>query len=210
MRYIEIVISEDKTEIFHEGKQVITTTSSEELSTALNKLRKENDIMGYTYPLIISATSSTPFKTIVERIRTAANTGIYQILFLIHSDQNSDPRVVFTDLASMGHPLPEIEPYFLHITSEGHIYSGIGTSRTRLDSNNQDQKLDKLTNQLELFIGASKSAGYPNPPCQIFADPQASYQRFIDLISLSNKYNINPFIIDILDGPAAELLTDPR
>jgi len=208
--YIEIVISEDKTEIFHEGKPVTTTTNPEDLYTALKQLRDKNDTLGCASPLLISAPPSTPFTNIVDRIRTAAETGIAQILFLVHSDQNSEPRVVYIELPCIGQSLPKIDPYFLHITSDGHVYSGTGESRIQMDNGTQDQRLDKLSENLQLFSVAAKAAGISSAPCQIYIEPNATYQRAIDVISLTNKYQIKPFFTDMIEEPEAEQLPEPK
>lgn len=208
--YIEIVISDDKTEIFQEGKRVTNTTNSEDLFTALKQLREKNDKMGYASPILISAPGSTPFSLIVDRIRTAAETGIAQILFLVHSDQNSDARVVFVELPSMGQLLPKIDPYFLHITSDGHVYSGTGESRVQMDNGTQDQQLDKLSENLQLFSSAAKAAGISSAACQIYIEPKATYQRAIDVISLINKHEIKPYFTDLIEEPESEHLPEPK
>lgn len=208
--YIEIVISDDKSEIFHEGKPVATTTTPDQLYTEIKQLWDKNNTMGYTSPLLIGAPGSTPFKTIADQMRTAANTGIYQILFLVQSDQASEARVVFTDLASMSQPSPKIDPYFLHITSNGHVYSGTGESRIQMDNGTQDQQLDKLSENLQLFSSAAKAAGISSAPCQIYIEPNATYQRAIDVISLTNKYQIKPFFTYLIEEPEVEQFPGPK
>ncbi|MES2981713.1 MAG: hypothetical protein V4727_05305 [Verrucomicrobiota bacterium] len=203
-RYIEIVISDDRTEFFHQGKWVTTTTTSEELCSVIKKFREENETLGYATPLLISAPSSTHFSAIVERIRTAAESGITKILFLVRSEQTSEPRIVFTELPSIAPGLPKIEPYFLQITSEGHIYSGTGESRTQIDSRTQGQQLNELSDLLKLFSSASKSAGIQNPPCQIYVEPKATYQRVIDVISLTNKFQLQLIFTDMILEPEPE------
>lgn len=209
-RYIEIVISEGKSEIFHEGKAVATTTTPDQLYTELKQLWDKNNAMGYTSPLLISAPGSTPFSVIVDRIRTAAETGIYQVRFLVHSDQTSEARVVFIELPTMGQSLPKIDPYFLHITSDGHVYSGTGESRVQMDNGTQDQQLDKLSENLELFSSAAKAAGISSAPCQIYIDPKATYQRAIDVISLINKHEIKPYFTELIEEPESEHLPEPK
>lgn len=208
--YIEIVISDDKSELFRQGKRITTTSNSEELLSALNKARKENEMMGYASSILIGAPASTPFHVILDRIRTAAETGIHQILFLVRSNQTSEPRVVFMDTLMGGAQLPKIMPFFLQITSDGHIYSGNGPNRIQMDSGNQDQQLDKLSEQLEQFSSAAKAAGDPYAPCQIYVHPQTHYQRFIDLISLINKYELRPYFTNLLEEPKTEPLNEPK
>lgn len=206
--YIEIIISNDKTEIFHQGKQITSTTTKDELLSALEKGWKQNTALGYATPLLISAPASTPFHIIKECIKTAAEAGIHQILFLVRSNQTSEAQVVFIQLPTT-HSLPEITPFFLQITSDGHIYNGTGPSRSQMTTSKQDQQLDKLSEHLNHFSSAAKSAGDPYPPCQIYVDPQASYQRVIDLISLTNKYEMQPYFIDMWEKPATKPISKP-
>lgn len=195
--FIEIVISDDTSELFHQGNRLATTSSDEDLFAEIKQVREKNHKLGVGTPLLISAPAATGFNTIRARIRTAAKTGIYQILFLVRSDQSADPEVVSIELPTMGDQLPDIEPYFLHTNSEGHVFSGTGPSSTRMDIGSQDRRLEKLSAQLELLKAAAESAGSPNALCQIYINPQTTYQRFIDLISLTNKYRISPFFTDM-------------
>jgi len=166
-------------------------------------------MMGYASSILISAPASTPFHVILDRIRTAAETGIHQILFLVRSNETSEPRVVSMDTLMGGARLPKIMPFFLQITSDGHIYSGTGPSRTQMDSNTQDKQLDKLSEQLEQFSSAAKAAD-ELAPCQIYVHPQTPYQRFIDLISLINKYQLKPYFTNPWEEPKTDPLTEPK
>jgi biopolymer transport protein ExbD len=209
-QYIEIVVSEYKSELFHHGKWVTTTTNTEDLLSVFKKIRDENNMLGYSTPLLISAPASTPFTTIVERIRTAAEIGIYQILFLVRSDQHSESRVVHIELPSIAPQSPKIEPFFLHITSEGRIYNGTGSSRILMDRIKHEPKLERLSSQLKLYSSAAEASGTPYAPCQIYIEPKATYQRVIDVISLTNKYHLKPFITDMLPEPEPEYIPKPR
>lgn len=198
--YIEIVITTGNTEIFHLGKPVTTATTPDELFTALKKLREENEMLGYSTPLLISAPGSMQFGFILGNIQTAMNSGIYQILFLVSSESSNEPRVVSRKLPSLPGP-SVIDPYFLHITPEGEIYSGIGDTRTRIDEGIQDQNLYELSDHLQLYRSAASAAGISDAPCQILVDPKASYQRVIDLLSLTNKHDIKALFTDSMPEP---------
>jgi len=208
LRYIEIVISEDKTEIFHEGKPVNTTTTPEELHDTLKKLREDNDMMGYSSPLIISAPASTPFTAIEGRINSALEIGIYQILYLVNSNQTAEPMVASTDLVCLAHS--EIDPYYLHITADGQIYSGTGETKFLINSDKTDQQLHQLTEHLEIYSAAAKSLGITSPPCHVHVDPNATYQRVIDVISLTNKFQTNAVFTDRSPEPEQEHYRGPE
>lgn len=199
--FVEIVISGDKSELFHQGKFIATSPSEDTLISEIRRIRKSDIKLGQETSFLISASASTPFEPIRERIRTAAKTGIYQIHFLVRSNPPSDPKIGSIELPKMGGALSEIEPYFLHITSEGHVFSGTGLGRSRLDTDAQDQNLKNVSGQFELFSAAAKAAGVPNPTCQLHVDSHATYQRAIDVISLANKHDLKPFLTDMLPEP---------
>lgn len=191
--FLEILISQDQSKFHHQNMERNFTSNEEVFSKEIAKIRRVNAEKNRGTPLLISAPGSISFKEITREIRAAATTGIYQILFLVRVEKTSQLGVIQIDLPTFQRSGPKIEPFFLQITSEGRIYCGSGQSRTRMDTGNHDQELRNLCAQLELFRAAAESAGHPEPPCQIYVNPEVPYQRAIDLIALIKKYQLTPF-----------------
>lgn len=208
--FVEILISGDRSEVFHQGKSIANTSTEKELFSAIQQAGEENDKLGKETPLLISAPASTPFRIIRERIRTAAETGIYKIHFLVSLEQRKNSGgIVSIELPCMDQRHSMIEPYFLQITREGRIFSGTGSSRSPMDHSNTDRQIIELSGNLELYSAAARAAGIPDPLCQIYVNPEATYQRAIDLVSLTTSHNIKTFFTDMLPEPKSRPTGNP-
>ena len=207
---IEAVIDGETTEIHHPNGHLSSTAGGLTFDQVLASFPLSIPERGELPPLLISATASTKFATIRSVIRSAAERDIYRILFLVKSDTKGTGVIRF-EVPTMDESMPKIEPYFIQIDETGKVFTGSGSSRSRMDDGTEDRELEKLNEQLELFSAAAKSAGFENSPCQIYVNPEASYQRMIDLLSLVSKWGLNPNFTDMEPEPRPKpILPAPR
>jgi biopolymer transport protein ExbD len=208
--YIEALVDGDLTEIHHPNGFSASTAGGQSFDEVLEGISRSVPHQGTIPPLLISATASTKFGTIRSVIRTAATAGIYRILFLVKSDSRGTGIIRF-EVPTMGDELPDIEPFFIQIDDKGEIFTGTGPGRTRIDGGADDRDLEKLNDVLKLFAAAAKSAGSENAPCQIYVNPEASYQRMIDLLSMMKKWGLKPYFTDMEHEPRPKpILQAPR
>lgn len=85
---------------------------------------------------------------------------------------------------------PKIEPTFIRVDPAGAIYIGTGASQQQLDTDNSSRQLPLLESNLELYASAARSAG-TNPLVQVYADPDSTQQRVIDVLNALAGAGIN-------------------
>lgn len=85
---------------------------------------------------------------------------------------------------------PKIEPMFIRVDPAGAIYIGTGASQQQLDTDNSSRQLPLLESNLELYASAARSAG-TNPLVQVYADPDSTQQRVIDVLNALAGAGIN-------------------
>jgi biopolymer transport protein ExbD len=208
--YIEAVIDNENAEIHHPNGSLNSTDGGESYDQVIKSLSKIDPAQAGESPLLISASASTQFTAIRSVIRSAASSGIHEVLFLVRSETHQI-GILRIELPTMGDPLPKFDPFFIQIDDKGQIFTGAGASRTRMDDGPNDRDLEKLNSQLELFSAAAKAANSGNAPCQIYVNPEASYQRMIDLMSTIKKWGLRPYLIDMEPEPRPKpILRKPR
>ena len=109
-------------------------------------------------------------------------------LLLIYFLVTSAIQVRETDLgmklpaAMPGDKQPVIEPLFIKIDASGIIYAGTRAGQQVLDSDPAVRDLPMLTQQLDMYASAARSAN-STPLVQLWADGGAITQRVIDVIN---------------------------
>lgn len=198
--YIEALVDGETTEIHHPNGHLSSTAGGLSFDQVLASISISIPDRGELPPLLISAAATTKFATIRSVIRSAAAAGIHRILFLVKSDAKETGIIRF-EVPTTSEAMPKIEPYFLQIDETGKVFTGSGSSRSRMDEGPEDRDLEKLNSQLELYSAAAKACGCEVAPCQIYVHPEASYQRMIDLLSLVSKWGLKPNFTDMEPEP---------
>jgi len=202
--YIEAVIDGELAEIHHPNGYLDSTVAGQSFEKVVEGISRSVSNQQPAPPLLISATASTKFLTLRPLIHSAAAAGIYRVLFLVNSDTEGT-GIIRIELPNTGKATPKIEPFFIRIDEKGKIFTGTGASRTRLDNAADDRNLEILNSQLELFSAAAKSTGYEIVPCQIYVNPEASYQRMIDLLAAVTKWGLKPYLTDMEPEPLPKM-----
>lgn len=78
--------------------------------------------------------------------------------------------------------MPDIDPLFIKVDTNGSIYTGAGASQELLDTDTSSRALPLLTQQLTLYV-AGASSGDKKPLVQMWVDPGANQQRVIDVLN---------------------------
>ncbi|MFU8894109.1 MAG: ExbD/TolR family protein [Luteolibacter sp.] len=94
---------------------------------------------------------------------------------------------------------PIIRPLFIGIQSDGGIHTGIGSGLQMLDGPGDGRLLPLLAEHLALYASATRGAN-EDPMVQIYADPEATQQRVVDVLNALAKAKIqNVTFTDLLE-----------
>ncbi|MFP6894993.1 MAG: biopolymer transporter ExbD [Roseibacillus sp.] len=96
---------------------------------------------------------------------------------------------------------PDIQPFFIKVDDQGHIYANVGASQELLDREpaGDDRKLPLLDQRLDTYAAAAR-LGDDRPLVQIHVEGEALHQRVVDVLNLLAKYEINSVTFtDLLD-----------
>ena len=77
--------------------------------------------------------------------------------------------------------IPEINPLFIKVASDGIIYLNTGPAQEQLDSDPSDHRLPLLASRLSSYADQARAIGQ-EPLVQILVDGDAKHQRAIDVI----------------------------
>jgi biopolymer transport protein ExbD len=77
--------------------------------------------------------------------------------------------------------VPEINPLFIRVGSDGIIYLNTGSAQETLDSDPDSRKLPLLASRLESYVGRARIEGN-EPLVQIYVEGDAKHQRAIDVL----------------------------
>lgn len=78
--------------------------------------------------------------------------------------------------------MPDIDPLFIKIDTNGAIYTGAGSSQQMLDTDTSSREVPMLTQQLQLYVAGASSGG-KKPLVQMWVDGGANQQRVIDVLN---------------------------
>lgn len=94
---------------------------------------------------------------------------------------------------------PNIDPLFIRVDAAGTVFVGTGTSQEALDVDPDDRNIPILSARLEIYSSASRAAG-ATPLVQIYADPNTTQQRVIDVLNALARYKISSVTFtDLID-----------
>ena len=203
--FTEALFENGHWKIFHNGQLLQPDLLNDEEYGRFKAAREQSITQGNTPALLISAPGETRFREIRNIVREAARAGFSDIWFLA-SNFTSKPETgafhLALPLADGGKERPQIEPFFIQITSENIIYTGTGSSRALLDRDAADHSLPKLNQQLELYAAAARAANC-SVVLQVHVDPESTYQRLIDLMSRFHAHQITHIMFIDIDDVAS-------
>tara|TARA_B100000809_G_C15118548_1_gene523379 strand:+ start:738 stop:1223 length:486 start_codon:yes stop_codon:yes gene_type:complete len=87
---------------------------------------------------------------------------------------------------------PDIQPLFIKVNEQGHIYANVGAAQELLDRDvvGKERMLPMLDQRLDTYA-ASARLGNDQPLVQIYVEGKAMHQRVVDVLNLLAKYEIN-------------------
>lgn len=94
---------------------------------------------------------------------------------------------------------PEIQPFFIKIDENGHIYVNTGAAQEMLDTDQNDRELPLLDARIDTYA-ASARLGDDRPLVQIYVEGLALQQRVMDVIDVLRKHQIDHLTFtDLID-----------
>lgn len=86
---------------------------------------------------------------------------------------------------------PDIQPFFIKVNEQGHIYANVGAAQELLDRevSGSDRNLPMLNSRLDTYA-ASARLGNDQPLVQIYVEGKAMHQRVVDVLNLLAKFEI--------------------
>ena len=99
---------------------------------------------------------------------------------------------------------PDIQPFFIKINEQGHIYANVGAAQELLDREAQGdtRELPRLNERLEIYSAAAKS-GNDEPLVQIYVEGKAKHQIVVDVLNHLAKFKIDKVTFtDLVDQDA--------
>ena len=98
---------------------------------------------------------------------------------------------------------PEIQPMFIKIDENGHIYANTGSAQEVLDTDTSNtdaaRRLPLLSQRIDLYNQAAKS-GNSQPLVQLFVEGNAKHQRVVDVLNVLAKFKIDKVTFtDLID-----------
>ena len=203
--FTEALLENGHWKIFHNGQLLQPDLLNDEEYGRFKAAREQSITQGNTPALLISAPGETRFREIRNIVREAARAGFPEVWFL-DSNPPSQPEPTAFHLSFPGVTAeigpPQIEPFFIQITSENIIYTGTGSSRALLDRDAADHSLPKLNQQLELYAAAARAANC-SVVLQVHVDTESTYQRLIDLMSRFHAHQITHIMFIDIDDVAS-------
>jgi len=207
--YTELVRNEDLWKIHHGGAWRADCHSEEEIYQAMRPIWNQDS----GSRILISAAGDIAFREIRELIRGGARAGFWRVDFLVATGKRGGANhALCLKLPRMGWSPPEHEPFFIIIDAQGVVSSGTGASRKVLDRDPAVHALPKLNALLQFYVAAANAENC-KPYCQVYADPESSYQRVIDLLSCFHANGIEEVVFtDIIEEPESppSFKTKPR
>ena len=87
---------------------------------------------------------------------------------------------------------PDIQPFFIKVSNDGHIYANVGAAQELLDTEAQgtERILPVLDQRLEIYAAAAK-AGNNKPLVQIYVEGEAEQQVVSDVLNHLAKHDIS-------------------
>ena len=87
---------------------------------------------------------------------------------------------------------PDIQPFFIKVSSDGHIFANVGAAQELLDREVEgvERTLPMLDERLAIYATAA-NAGNSKPLVQIYVEAEAEQQRVSDVLNHLAKHKID-------------------
>ena len=87
---------------------------------------------------------------------------------------------------------PDIQPFFIKISNEGHIYANVGAAQELLDTEAQgtERTLPLLDQRLKIYAAAAKT-GKSKPLVQVYVEAEAEQQVVSDVLNHLAKHDVS-------------------
>ena len=116
---------------------------------------------------------------------------IYFLVTTTIKQKERDNNMMLPSAAPSETP-PPIDPFFIKINSQGHIYANVGPAEELLDREavGKERNLPLLNQRLDVYAMAANQ-GNSKPLVQIFVEGEAEHQRVVDVMNLLAKFQID-------------------
>lgn len=107
---------------------------------------------------------------------------IYFLVATTIQKKETDVPLALPAAAPSDADMPDIDPLFIKIDTNGAIYTGAGSSQQMLDTDSSVREVPQLSQQLQLYVAGASSGG-KKPLVQLWVDGGANQQRVIDVLN---------------------------
>ncbi len=107
---------------------------------------------------------------------------IYFLVATTIQKKETDVPLALPAAAPSDADMPDIDPLFIKIDTNGAIYTGAGSGQQMLDTDTSSRAVPMLTQQLQLYVAGASSGG-KKPLVQMWVDGGANQQRVIDVLN---------------------------
>ena len=194
--YTEIVRTGDVWKVYDQGELLGEQRLDDEAVGFFKQAREQVRSRNGEARLLLAAGGTVAFEEIRSAIRGAARVGLWPVEFLVRSPTEAGILSLRLDLpeAHGASPPGPGEWPFIQIRADGSIDQGAGSGRTALESGTGTERLGAYLKSVEQNARLTNST----PVVLIYADPQAPFQRVIDVLGglqahgISEVYFIDP------------------
>lgn len=124
---------------------------------------------------------------------------IYFIVTSTIQPREQDLSLALPGMSSNKADQPDIEPFLISVDANGAVSTGLGADQVTLDTDVAVRSLPLLDAQLKLYKDGVVASGQ-QPLVQVYASPDATQQRVIDVLnSLSGQGISAVTFTDLLD-----------
>lgn len=87
---------------------------------------------------------------------------------------------------------PDIQPFFIKINMDGHVYANVGAAQELLDRDavGPQRELPLLSERMSLYAAVANS-GNSKPLVQIYVEGEAEHQRVMDVLNVLSGFQID-------------------
>ena len=190
--YTEVVRARDVWKVYDRGELVGEQRLDDEALGVFKQARERVQSRngdGSDGRLLLVAGGKVPWGEIRSGIRAAARAGLWPVEFLVRSPTEAGIRSLRLDLpeAHGASPPGPGEWPFIQIRADGSVDQGAGSGRSNLESGTGTERLGAYLKSVEQNARLTNST----PVVLIYADPQAPFQRVIDVLGGLQAHGIS-------------------
>lgn len=204
--YTEVVRAGDVWKVYDQGELLGEQRLDDEGIEVFKQAREQVRSREGEGRILLAAGGKVTFGEIRAAIRAAAKAGFWRIEFLVKSSTETGIRSLRLDLPTMdgkGNPWPR-EPLQFQVRSDGSIHEGEGSGRKTLEFGSGTSRLDAYLKSVEQNARHTNST----PEVQVYADPEAPFQRVIDVLTGLHAHGISH--VYFIDPDESDQGPDPR